>query len=176
MRTLTFVELSTDEGYRSRTLWLGLLETMWAVAGGAGPLLGGVFAELVSWRWIFWINLPISGLTFVLLLVFLDVHNPRTRAIDGLRAIDWLGSLSILGLTIMLLLGLNLGGTVFAWDSSKVIGLIIAGAFMSLIFIFCEKRLARYPVMPLSVFASRTTVASLLVGYFHGLVSSPPNK
>lgn len=144
---------------------------MWAVAGGAGPLLGGVFAELVSWRWIFWVNLPISGSTFALILIFLNVHNPRTRVLDGLRAIDWLGCLSILGLTIMLLLGLNFGGTVFPWDSSKVICLIVAGALMTICFVFSENKFAEYPVMPLSVFANVTTAASLLVGFFHGFVS-----
>ena len=156
---------------RTRSLYLGLLELMWALAGGAGPILGGVLSELASWRWIFWINLPISGTAFVLLLVFLDVHNPRTHVMEGVKAIDWFGSLSILGFTLMLLLGLDFGGAAFPWNSPTVICLIVFGCAMSCFFVYTEKRLAKHPLIPLSVFSKRHNVASLLVTFLHGFVS-----
>jgi len=58
-------------------------------------------------------NLPISGSAFLLLLGFLDVHNPKTGLSDGIKAVDWFGSLSILAFTLMLLLGLEFGGATF---------------------------------------------------------------
>lgn len=143
---------------------------MWALAGGIGPILGGVFTQLVSWRWNFWINLPVSGSTFVLLAIFLDVHNPRTKAVEGIKAIDWFGSISILGLTLMLLLGLDFGGVIFPWTSPKVICLVVFGALMSVFFILSEKKLAKYPLMPLSIFSRRSNIASLIVCYAHGFV------
>jgi len=143
---------------------------MWALAGGVGPILGGAFTEFVTWRWNFWVNLPISGCTFVLLFLFLDVHNPKTKAVEGLKAIDWLGSLSILGLTLMLLLGLDFGGVIFPWDSPKVICLIVFGALMSVFFVLSEKKYARYPLMPLGIFSTRSNIACLLVDYCHGFV------
>lgn len=155
---------------RERSLYIGLTEFMWAAAGGVGPILGGTFTELLSWRWAFWINLPISGLTFLLLLLFLDVHNPRTPVLDGVKAIDWLGSASILGLVLMLLLGLDFGGAIFPWNSPKVICLIVFGALMSLFFIYSEKRIARYPLIPFSVIGRRSCVVALLVCFFHGFV------
>ena len=158
--------------FRSRSLYLGMLEFMWALAGGVGPILGGTFTELVSWRWIWWINLPISSLTFVLLAVYLDVHNPRTKTREGIRAIDWLGSLSILGLTLMLLMGLDFGGTVFPWSSPKVIALIVAGCIMGVLFIFNEKRYAKHPLMPMQLFQKPSNIASLVVGGAHGAASS----
>ena len=159
---------------RSRTLYFGLLEFMWALAGGVGPILGGVLSELVSWRWIFWVNLPISGTAFVLLLLFLDVHNPRTKIVDGIKAIDWFGSLSILAFTLMLLLGLDFGGATFPWNSPTVLCLIIFGGLISVFFIFSEKRLARYPLIPLNLFHERSNVACLLVAFLHGFVSAAP--
>jgi MFS family permease len=155
---------------RNRSLYLGLLEFVWALAAGVGPILGGAFTEFVSWRWNWWINLPIQGLTFVLLLLFLDVHNPRTSMMDGLKAIDWFGSVSILGLILMLLLGLDFGGETFSWNSPTVICLIIFGALMSLFFIYSEKRLAEYPLMPLAIFNHRSNIASLVVCTAHGFV------
>ena len=150
---------------------MGLMEFIWAIAGALGPIVGGALTQSVSWRWVFWINLPVCGVAFILLLVFLDVHNPRTPVIDGIKAVDWWGSFAILGLTVMLLLGLDFGGNTFPWSSAKVICLIVFGALMSLVFIYCEKRLAKYPLMPLGVFKTRSNIACFLVDFTHGVVS-----
>ena len=134
-------------------------------------MLGGLFTQRLSWRWAFWVNLPICGTTFILLAIFLDVHNPKTAVVDGLKAVDWFGSLSILAVTLMILLGLEFGGASFPWKSPQVLCLIIIGALLSGVFIFSEKRLARYPLMPLGLFKNRSNVASLLVCFLHGMVS-----
>lgn len=75
-------------------------------------MLGGVFAQYVSWRWCFHTDLPINGLSLFLILFIMDVHNPHTGFRDGLAAIDWLETVSVLGVALMLLLGLDFGGVV----------------------------------------------------------------
>ncbi|RFU29759.1 hypothetical protein B7463_g6552, partial [Scytalidium lignicola] len=167
---LVLITISDIFSVRERSLYMGLIECMWAIAGASGPILGGTFAEKLTWRWCFWVNLPISGTTFFLLLLFLDVHNPRTSVKDGLRAVDWAGSVSLLGFALLFLLGLQFGGVTFAWDSPQVICLIVIGALISIIFVFCEKRLANYPLMPLSIFRNRSNVACLTLCFFHGMV------
>ncbi|KAL2427158.1 Efflux pump dotC [Exophiala dermatitidis] len=162
------VAISDLFSVRERSLWLGLCEGIWALSGAVGPLLGGAFAQKVTWRWCFYCNLPIAGTALVLLVPFLDVHNPRTSVVAGVKAIDWFGCISILGVTVMLLLGLDLGGSVYPWGSAKVICLIVFGALMILVFIYSEKKLARYPVIPLSLFGTRN-IATLLVTFFHGM-------
>ncbi|GMG34343.1 unnamed protein product [Aspergillus oryzae] len=152
-------------------LFLGLIEFIWAIAGALGPIVGGAFTQSVSWRWIFWINLPVCGTAFVLLLLFLDVHNPKTGVLDGIKAVDWFGSFSILGLTVMVLLGLDFGGATFPWSSPKVICLIVFGCLMSLFFIYSEKRLAKYPLMPLGIFKNRSNMACFIVAFTHGFVT-----
>ena len=156
---------------RHRSLYYGLLEVVWAVAGGTGPLAGGYLTERLSWRWAFWISVPISGLTFLLLIVFLDVHNPRTSMVEGFKAVDWAGSLSILAMTLMLLLGLEFGGATFPWKSPEVLCLIIIGSLLSLLFIFSEQKLARYPIMPMDLFKRASNTATLLLCFGHGMVS-----
>ena len=166
---LVNITISDLFSMRLRTLYLGMVEVMWALAGGVGPLLGGAFTQLATWRWCFWVNLPVSGITFVLLVLFLDVHNPRTKLSDGMKAIDWLGTLSILGVTLMLLLGLDFGGATFPWDSPTVICLIVFGIVMIGVFFFSENHLAKYPLMPLGLFKSWSTGAAFAVCFMHGM-------
>ena len=156
---------------RGRGLVIGASEGVWAVAGGIGPVLGGAITQGGEWRWVFWVNVPIAGIAFILLLVFLDVHDPRTKVVEGLKAVDWFGSLSILGLLVMLLLGLNFGGATFPWNSPTVICLIVFGAAMCGFFIFNERKLAKYPLMPLALFANRSNIAALITAFVHAFVS-----
>jgi MFS family permease len=168
---LVVITISDLFSMRSRALHLGSLGAIWAVAGSAGPLMGGALTQLVSWRWCFWINLPVSGLAFIVLLLFLDVHNPRTKLGEGVRAVDWFGMLSILTVILLLLLGLDFGGAIFPWNSPKVICLIVFGTLMIGFFIFSEKHLAKYPLMPLSMFKNWSNNAVFLVAFAHSMVS-----
>lgn len=168
---LVTITISDLFSMRRRALYFGLLGVMWALAGSAGPMIGGALTQFVSWRWCFWVNLPVCGVAFVLLLLFLDVHNPRTKLGEGVMAIDWLGTISILAVTLLLLLGLDFGGTVFAWDSPKVICLIVLGTLMIGVFLFSEKGLAKYPLMPLGVFKNWSNNAAFLVAFAHSMVA-----
>jgi MFS family permease len=155
---------------RKRSLYLGYVGFVWAVAGSAGPLIGGALTQFRSWRWCFWINVPICGLTFLLLLLFLDVHNPRTKLGEGVRALDWVGTFAILAATLLLLFGLDFGGVLFPWNSPKVICLIVFGTLVFGIFLFGEQRLAKYPLIPLTIFKNATNNATFLVAFSHGMV------
>ena len=112
-------------------------------------------------------------MTFVLLLLFLDVHNPQTSFDDGLKAIDWVGTLTILAATLMLLLGLDFGGAIFPWTSPKVICLIILGTAMIGLFVLSEKNVAKYPLMPLDVFKNQTNIAAFMITFAHGMCFYP---
>lgn len=120
-----------------------------------------------------WINLPISGIASVLILLFLDINHEHTTFLEGIKAIDWLGVLTFLGFSCMLLLGLNFGGSIFPWDSAKVIALLVVGGLMIFAFIYSEVKVSRYPLIPMGLFKSKTNVAALVVTFFHGFVSSP---
>ncbi|KAF1953928.1 MFS transporter-like protein [Byssothecium circinans] len=167
---LVHVCMSDLFSLRQRSLMMGFTEGIWALAGGVGPILGGVFASLVSWRWCFYINLPISGIAAVLILLFLDIQHEPTSFIDGIRAIDWTGIITFLGFTLTVLLGLNFGGAMFPWDSAKVIALLVVGGLMVFAFIYSEAKVAKYPLIPMALFKKRTNIAALSVAFFHGFV------
>ncbi len=163
--SLVSITISDLFSVRKRSLYLAVAELVWITAGATGPVLGGALTEKANWRWNFYINLPVCGLSLILLFFYLNVHNPRTALITGLVAIDWLGTLSILAVTLMVLLGLDFGGATFAWSSPQVISLIVVGIALIGFFIFSEKKLAKYPIMPLHILRNKSTVAVLaLVG------------
>ncbi|KAI1739250.1 MFS general substrate transporter [Xylaria scruposa] len=155
---------------RKRGQYYGIFGGVWALASAIGPILGGVFTSKVSWRWCFWINLPISGLGFVILLFVLKLHNPRTSVREGLAAIDWLGSLLIIGATLQLLFGLEFGGVSYPWKSVTVIALIVFSIVTFGVAILVEKYVAKYPVIPLRLFKSRRNLAAFGVCFVHGAV------
>jgi hypothetical protein len=105
-----------------------------------------------------------------LLYFFLHLHNPKTPVLEGLKAIDWTGSLLVGGGTLMLLLGLEFGGVIFPWNSATVICLIVFGVFVGSLFLFYERKYAKYPIMPLRLFKHRNNVAAFGVCFCHGFV------
>jgi hypothetical protein len=104
-------------------------------------------------------------------MFYLDVHNPRTPLLRGLKAIDWLGSTMLLAVTLMTLLGLNYGGESSDWTSTRTLVLICVGVAASAVFFFIEAKVAKYPVMPLDVFRNRSNAATIAVGGLHAFVS-----
>ena len=141
---------------------------VWALASGLGPVLGGVFTQFVSWRWCFYINLPLDGIAFIILFLFLDIETPRTPLVAGLKAIDWFGSISIVGGTVMFLIGLEFGGVSYPWSSATVVCLIVFGLVTIGLFFLIEWKVAVYPVMPIRLFSKRSNVAALLTCFCHG--------
>lgn len=155
---------------RQRGPFYGMVGAVWAVASAIGPVIGGAFTESVTWRWCFYINLPLDGLAFFILLFFLDIKTPRTPIMEGLKAIDWVGSLVVVGATLMFLFGLEYGGVTYPWDSATVICLIVFGVVAFGLFAFWEWKFAIFPVMPTRLFSKSTNVATLGIVFLHGFV------
>ncbi|RAL12092.1 MFS drug transporter, partial [Aspergillus homomorphus CBS 101889] len=170
---MVYITISDLFSMRRRALHFGLMGLIWAVAGTTGPLIGGALTQLATWRWCFWLNLPVCGAALTLLTLFLDVHNPRTSLSHGLKAIDWPGTACLLAVSLLLLLGLDLGGASYPWSSARIISLLAAGTFMAAVFLYTQHRLSKYPLLPLHLFQSnRTTLlAPLALGFAHSMVA-----
>ena len=89
-----------------------------------------------------------------------------------MKAIDWFGMFTFLACTLMILLALDFGGVLFPWDSAKVIALLVVGSVMIFAFVYSEKRIAKYPLIPMGLFRRKTNVAAFALTFFHGFVVS----
>ncbi|MBF6338113.1 MFS transporter [Nocardia abscessus] len=142
----------------------GYLASVWAMSSVAGPLLGGLFAEYVSWRWIFLINLPLCALAGWMLVRNFAESAPRRR-----QSVDYLGAALLAVGAGALILGLLEGGQAWAWSSPAGIGIFAGGAVLLVLFGLVERR-ARNPILPLWVFTRRVVIASSLVSVLIGAV------
>jgi len=148
---------------RQRGRYQGLFGAVFGLAFVVGPLLGGAITTSLSWRWIFYINLPVG----LVALVVIGIALPKTRR-DGHHRIDYLGvSILALGLSALVLF-VSLGGSTLAWGSGASVTLAVAAVVLLGAFVLVERRAAE-PVLPMrlfrnSVFTS-TSIVALLLGF-----------
>lgn len=169
---IVLVNISVSDLFsvRERPMYYGLFGSTWAIAGALGPIIGGAFTTNVTWRWCFYINLPIGGVSFVILLLFLKIEAEKTPLLAGLKAIDWTGIILIMGGTLMFLFGLEYGGITYPWDSATVICLIVFGVVTWAIAMVIEWKVAKYPVVPIRLFTNWHNILVLLVCFCHSFV------
>ncbi|MDA8039156.1 MAG: MDR family MFS transporter [Actinomycetota bacterium] len=147
---------------RERGRYQGLFGAVFGVASIVGPLLGGIFVDDLSWRWIFYVNIPIGAVALVVIASRVPGHLRRVH-----HDIDYLGIVVLsLGVTALVLLT-SLGGTTYAWSSSPIVVLGVAGAALLAVFAFVERG-AKEPVLPLHLFKIRTFSVSSIVGFILG--------
>jgi EmrB/QacA subfamily drug resistance transporter len=137
---------------RERGRYQGYIQLTFLLASLAGPLIGGLFVDHLSWRWVFYVNVPIGGLAFAALTAYLRLPAQRRPA-----RIDFLGAGLLAAAVSSALLLATWGGDRYAWDSAQIVGLAVATAVLLAAFIVCERR-APEPILPLRLFGDRVFV------------------
>jgi len=151
----------------------GYVASVWGVSSVVGPTLGGVFSDYLSWRWIFFVNVPIA-----VAAAYMLIRRFREDVTRAHHRIDYAGAITLAIGGSLLILGLLEGGVEWAWDSTASIAVLATAAVLLLGFVAIERRAAE-PILPLWVFRRRVLIganaSSLVVGVLLiGLTSYVP--
>jgi EmrB/QacA subfamily drug resistance transporter len=147
---------------RERGRYMGLFGAMFAVATVIGPLMGGLCVTYLTWRWVFYINLPLGILA---LFVTGAVLPGSLRGVK--HAIDYAGTLTLSGGATLLIVFASLGGISWPWGSTQSIGLAVGGVALILLFLVAERR-AKEPLIPLRLFGERVFSSASAIGFVMG--------
>jgi len=166
--TLAHAVLADHVSPRERGRYQGYLSGVWATASVGGPVLGGFFVDHLSWRWVFWINLPVGALAYLLCWRALRHLTRRSER----RSIDYLGATLLTGGVASLLLVATWGGSQFSWLSPPIVALSLGGVALLALFLIQELR-AIEPILPPrlfrnSVFRTANTVSFLVAMVLFG--------
>lgn len=144
---------------RERGRYMGYFSAVFALAGVAGPVLGGFFVDHLSWQWIFWVNLPLGAIAMA--VVTRNLHLPLPKIA---RSIDYLGGLLLVTSVSALMFVSVWGGERYEWKSPQIIGLGVSAVVLAGLFLLQERR-ATEPMLPLRLFRNQVVRVAVGVGF-----------
>lgn len=168
--SLTEVLITDLVPLRDRGTWFGYQSGVWALGSVLGPIIGGAFAQHISWRWIFWINVPICAVGLVAIVTSLRLKRRPGSTATKLLAFDWTGASLLTASATSFLMPISWGGVMFAWSSWRTLVPLILGIAGLSAFIYYEANVARDPVVRLAIFSSRTAIVSYFGTFVHGIL------
>lgn len=155
---------------RYRGQYFAFISAMWSLGAGLGPILGGGFADIGQWRWIFWIHVPICGLALLATPFAVRLPPPEGSKREKLAQLDYIGAFLVVGSTTSLVLGLTLGGTAYPWGSPNVLVPLIVGFLALIVTGVYEYYVAKQPLLAVKVFGNRSSIIAYLHTFVQGIL------
>ncbi|KAI8614121.1 major facilitator superfamily domain-containing protein [Chytriomyces sp. MP71] len=165
---LVLIIISDIVSMQDRGKYQGAIGAVFGLSSVIAPLLGGFFSDKVSWRWCFFINLPLGAVTLFTVVAFLNFPPPAGTIKEKLHRIDGLGALLLFTAIISMVTPLQLGGSVWAWNSPQVIALFAISPVLFAAFAYVELKVAAEPIIPASIFVNATVPAVLFSAFCLG--------
>ncbi|KFA73873.1 hypothetical protein S40288_00917 [Stachybotrys chartarum IBT 40288] len=155
---------------RERGKFMGLIFAIYALSTTTGPLIGGAFASEASWRWIFYLNLPLSGLTLGMVLLSLSaLPKGANMSMSALKRVDWIGNALLVAAITSILIALTWGGGEEPWSSWRTIVPLVLGFVGLPLFLLYETRVPE-PTTPFRLFSNRTSFVGNWSAFTHNML------
>ncbi|WWC99793.1 hypothetical protein V866_006700 [Kwoniella sp. B9012] len=167
--TLSMIIISDVVSIKERGKYQGITGVVVALANSCGPILGGVFTEKASWRWCFYINLPLTALAMVIIVFLLPLRRVRGSIWEKLKKLDFYGSLLTLGWASLILIALSWGGSQYAWSSAAVLAPLLIGLALLGVFLIVEWKVVSLPLVPMRIFKNVSVAACYATTLFNGM-------
>ncbi|KZV87065.1 MFS general substrate transporter [Exidia glandulosa HHB12029] len=166
--SLPTIILSDLVPLKQRGAYNGLLGVCWSTAIATGAVIGGALSGSGKWRWIFYMNLPITALALGLVVGFLKVARPKGSFSAKLKKLDWTGNFIIVASTCACCIALTWAGIKFPWSSARILVPLCGGLAGMVLFVIWEVKFASTPLIPFHLLSHRTTV----IGYFNTFLNA----
>ncbi|KAJ3319696.1 hypothetical protein HDV06_006112 [Boothiomyces sp. JEL0866] len=172
--SLSLIIISDMVSIQERPKYQGIISAAFGVATIAGPLIGGIITESLSWRWNFFINVPIGIFAIVLCILFMKLKQLDKRSWRvKLKRVDFIGTFLLISTVITLLIPIQGGGTQFPWNSTIVFTMLPISAALLTLFVISQWKWAAEPLIPLRLFTKRYTIAPFAATFFLGMTIIP---
>ncbi|KAJ5641162.1 hypothetical protein N7528_000787 [Penicillium herquei] len=174
--TSVMITVSDVVSLEKRGTYQGIIGVVVALSNSIGPLIGGLFTEKVTWRWCFYINIPLISISILVVLLVLPLKRVKGNVKARFKQVDYLGSITMIISAVLILVPISWGGTKYAWSSAGVIAPLVLGIVFFGLFILVELKFATLPLIPktrpspaitcglLSTLSSNTSIVKV-VGY-----------
>ena len=159
---LTFVIVSEVVPINKRPLGMTILSVTFAVASVLGPLIGGAFTTHVTWRWSFYINLPVGGFALAVFLYSFRPPLPKVDIWEELKQFDYIGTFFFISGSVILLLAITFGSSDFPWNSGAVISCFVLGPVLLIVFAIWNFRFSKNQIIGTDVITTPQIIASAL--------------
>ncbi|KAJ3219560.1 hypothetical protein HDU67_000505 [Dinochytrium kinnereticum] len=166
--SMVLISISDMFSLKERPKYLTILWINFGISTIIGPLLGGAFTDKISWRWCFYINLPVGVMAFPLVYFYLRIPFTPVAFKEQIRRIDFTGTVLLLIAVILILIPVSLGGVTFAWSSPLVISCFVLAALFIAALVFTELKV-KEPIIPPHLFKIRNVVFVFINNFFLGM-------
>ncbi|ESK82646.1 mfs multidrug transporter [Moniliophthora roreri MCA 2997] len=160
--SLSHIILSDLVSLQERGTYYAVLGLAFAIGSSIGPLVGGAVAGAGQWRWLFYLNLPICGITIVMVILCLRLPTPPGSIKSKLHKMDWIGNFLVISSTTSVVIGLTWGGVVYPWSSARVLIPLILGLCGLVFFGIYEALWAANPILPISILSNISSVSGYI--------------